>query len=80
MDPNEEHGYRATLSDYKDKLRGQDFILPDPFTLNAGWVGEDVGKQFWRTVNTYDITQLLQVTSPIELCNRLMNEYKQGKA
>ena len=79
VDPREEHNYRSTLEDYREKLRGP-VVLPDPYTLDAGWIDENDGKPFWPTVNAYDISQLLQMTSPVDLCNRLMNEYKQGKA
>ena len=54
-------------------------ILPDPFTLDDGWLGEE-GRENWPSLYFSDIADLLSITTPTELYHRLCNEYKQGKA
>ena len=80
VNPSEEHALRQNLLDYKEKLRINDTVLPDPYNLEEGWMNEGTGKQFWPSLYFSDISDLLQMTTPSELYHRVCNEYKQGKA
>ena len=58
-------------------------ILPDPSTLQNGWVGERNGMTEWPPILLSDITLYIMKDHPgndISLQKRLLNEYKEGKA
>ncbi|KAI0216057.1 hypothetical protein LSAT2_031891 [Lamellibrachia satsuma] len=40
-----EHKLRSNLTDYKDKIRINGNVIPDPFSLKVGWLEEVGGKQ-----------------------------------
>jgi hypothetical protein len=79
VDPDEEHEFRRNLDDYKAKLVVENDVLPDPFTLDSGWMDEG-SKVCWPSVYFQDIVDLLRLSTASELYHRLLNEYKQGKA
>lgn len=55
-------------------------VLPDPFTLDTGWLNEEAGISRWPHLYFMDIAQYLETKMTTELHHRLLNEYKQGKA
>ena len=58
-------------------------ILPDPSTLQNGWVGERNGMTDWPPILLSDITLYIMKDHPgndISLQKCLLNEYKDGKA
>ena len=71
---------RKNLKEYKDKLHlGNDVTLPDPYDIRTGWLNEEA-MNFWPTINFCDISNYLKLKTPTELHDRLINEYKEGKA
>ena len=79
VDPSEEHALRSNLEDYKKRLQVGPSVLPDPFSLDEGWLGESE-RVNWPSLYFCDIAEFLKMTTPKELYHRLCNEYKQGKA
>ena len=79
VDHEQEHKERLNLYDYKSRLIVQGQVLPDPFTLEDGWLGE-VSMTQWPSLYFVDIVNYLKIKTATELYNRLCNEYKQGKA
>jgi len=80
VDRGEEHAMRANLAEYKNKMRIDEYILPDPFTLEDGWLNEEDGMQYWPNVFVQDIQDFLQIKTPKEMFIRLKKDYKEGKA
>ncbi|KAL5006729.1 hypothetical protein ScPMuIL_015535 [Solemya velum] len=80
VDQNSELTERRLLEDYKRKLIVEKEIIPDPFSLDSGWISEGQGITKWPSVYFMDIANYLQSKTPAELIHRLMNEYKEGKA
>ncbi len=80
VSPQKEHEVRSKLKDYQDKLRSDCEILPDPFSLDDGWISETETMKCWPSLYLVDISDYLKLKSPSDLCNRLINEYKQEKA
>ena len=70
---------QQNLEEYRGKLTINGTIIPDPFTLKSGWLNEK-GMQFWPPVILEDISEYLKMKNCDELKNRLINEYKEGKA
>ncbi|KAK3108167.1 hypothetical protein FSP39_002441, partial [Pinctada imbricata] len=67
--------------EYRAKLRllnGE--IIPDPFTLEDGWLGETTGLPSWPSLYIMDIATFLNCRGPSDIVHRVMNEYKEGKA
>ena len=54
--------------------------MPDPMALENGWLDEGQGVTSWPSLYFEDIAAFLRMKTPIELQQRLMCEYKQGKA
>ncbi|XP_066023281.1 uncharacterized protein [Pocillopora verrucosa] len=57
--------------------------LPDPLGLKDGWIDEKDGLTSWPPIFLSDITKYLMADHPgkdIKLHERVMNEYKEGKA
>ena len=79
IDASEERRLHSSLEEYKVKLRCGSKILPDPFTLNEGWIDEE-GKSVWPSLYFTDIADYFKSKMTIGLHNRLCNEFKQGKA
>lgn len=87
VDQDKEDHQRRLLEFYKEKLvlasrfhTSGPVVIPDPFTLQDGWLGESEGMRYWPPVNIWDIAKYLNMKCSTELINRLMNEYKEGKA
>ncbi|KAH3817459.1 hypothetical protein DPMN_118996 [Dreissena polymorpha] len=69
------------LQEYKKKLILSDGdVIPDPFTLTTGWKGEKSGISMWPSIYITDISAYLNYSTPQDVINRLLNEYKEGKA
>lgn len=78
IDPTKEQAQRSNLEEYRAKLKIEDVVLPDPFTIN-GWLDESAMCR-WPKLYFTDISEYLRLKTPQELYYRLCNEYKQGKA
>ncbi|PIK60998.1 hypothetical protein BSL78_02049 [Apostichopus japonicus] len=67
-------------TDYSAILNVENEVLPDPFKdLENGWEGEDSVRK-WPPCMYFDIAQYLSNIDNVELCQRLMSDYKEGKA
>ena len=80
VDVSKEMIERQNLSEYREKLRlATDGGIPDPFTLTTGWLDESA-MSFWPSVGFIDLCDYMRLKTTAELSNRLINEYKEGKA
>ena len=43
VDPEKEHIERTVLQEYKQKLKIQENIIPDPTDLKSGWINDKNG-------------------------------------
>ena len=43
------------ITEYKSKLKMNDFPIPDPFKIPHGWMEEDEGMTFWSMLSYPDI-------------------------
>ena len=66
-------------TEYDSKLKVDDIIIPDPYTLTEGWVDEKYGMKFWPMVLYPDIFNYLMFF-PSELGSKDLNDYKNSKA
>ena len=66
-------------TDYKNKLKINDFPIPDPFKMPHGWMEEGEGMAFWPMLQYPDIFNLLRFY-PSELGSKDLSEYKNSKA
>lgn len=48
--------------------------------MGNGWIGEKDGMTLWPSIYIIDISDYLKTNSRTELTQRLVNEYKEGKA
>lgn len=67
----------SRAKDYKSSLAVGDSHLPDPFSLDKGWVGEMEGMKLWPPTMYADICNHLGVQ---RMDKRLLQDYKEGKA
>ena len=66
--------------DYEQKLNmEEEGIIPDPFRLDSGWLGEEEGMKYWPVALYPDIFAFLQF-HPSGLANRDLSDYKTSKA
>ena len=80
VDAKRETVERQSLIDYTSKLAlTPTFTIPDPFTISDGWLNESNMSE-WPAIHMHDITEFLRLKTPAEIYERVMNEYKQGKA
>ena len=77
-DPMKEQKVRENHEEYKSKLCLWGHVLPDPFTLEDGWTGED-NMDVWTSLYFVDTAHYLREMTPSELQETLCSEYKQGK-
>lgn len=80
VDPDKEHTMRQALVEYKTKLVVEGKVLPDPLGITDGWLDEGQGMEKWPCLYFDDMATYLRMKTPQELCHRLLNEYKEGKA
>ncbi|XP_076076008.1 uncharacterized protein LOC143046832 [Mytilus galloprovincialis] len=79
LTPAEERKLKA--DQYCDKLKAPKGIVPDPLIdLTSGWVTESKGVSMWPPTMYYDIATFLQKKEDKSLSDRLMKDYKEGKA
>ena len=74
---------RTLLEEYKKKLVLTNATLPDPFSLNNGWLSETKGNGLihWPSIHIMDIDKYLQIINySSDLMTKLKSEYKEGKA
>ena len=69
----------ALITDYKNKLKIEDFTIPDPFKIPHGWMEEDEGRAFWPMLSYSDIFNFLMFY-PSELGSKDLSDYKNSKA
>lgn len=80
-DMDAEHKERCLDKEYKAKLILDGTVSPDPFSIKSGWIGETAnGLSKWPSLYFHDIAEYLKSKSSGNLMNRLVNEYKEGKA
>ena len=75
-----EQQQKRLLAEYKAKLVVEGVNLEDPFETQTGWTGEKAGLTKWPSVYFIDISRYLNGKNPQDLMERLLNEYKVGKA
>ena len=63
---------------YEDLLRLDDETLPDPNTL-TNWMSEVNSLTQWPSTMAFDIGEYLRSIDNIDLQQRLMSDYKDGK-
>ena len=63
--------------EYKDKLLGNGYAIPDPFCLE-GWLSEDDGIYLWPSILYPDICNYLAF-NPAELASKDLSDYKNQK-
>lgn len=67
------------MSGYDVGRLNESDVLPDPFSLSDGWLGEQAMSQ-WPALAITDIAEYLKERATAELYSKLLNEYKLGKA
>ena len=67
------------ITDYKNKLKIDDFPIPDPFKIPHGWMKEDEGMALWPMLSYPDIFNLLMFYTS-ELGSKNLSDHKNSKA
>ena len=67
------------ITDYKSKLKIDDFPIRDPFKILHGWIEEDEGTTFWPMLSCPDIFNFL-IFYLSELDSKDLSDYKNSKA
>ena len=62
------------ITDYKNKLKIDNFPIPDPFKIPHGWMKEDKGMAFWPMLSYSDIFNFLMFY-PSELGIKDLSDY-----
>ena len=62
------------ITDYKNKLKIDNFPIPDPFKIPHGWMEEDKGMAFWPMLSYSDIFNFLMFY-PSELGSKDLSHY-----
>lgn len=77
-----EQAERRLLHEYKSKLTVDGETYPDPSTFEEGWESDKTGCFHWPSIYICDISDYLKKTAAnnMDLINRLVNNYKEGKA
>ena len=81
VDATVEERHRVTLEQYRNKLKTETHVVPDPVSLKSGWIGESIpDKKKWSSLYYMDIAKYLKENSLSDcLLHRLNCEYKEGK-
>ena len=61
------------ISDYKNKLKIDNFPIPDSFKIPHGWMEEDEGMAFWPVLSYPDTFNFLMFC-PSELCKTVVTK------
>ena len=77
-----EERHCVTLAQNRNKLKTETHVVPDPFSLKSGWIGESIpGMKKWPSLYYMDIAKYLKDNILSDcLLHRLNCEYKEGKA
>ena len=67
------------ITDYKNKLKTDDFPISDPFKISRGWMEEDEGMALWPMLSYPDMFNFL-LFFPSELGSKDLSYYKNSKA
>ena len=67
------------ITDYKSKLKIDDFPIPDPFKIPHGWMEEDEGMAFWPMLS-YPVIFNLLMFYPSEIGSKNLSDHKNSKA
>ena len=67
------------ITDYKSKLKIDDFLIPDPFKIPHGWMEEDEGMAFWPMLS-YPVIFNLVMFYPSEIGSKNLSDHKNSKA
>ena len=67
------------MEEYKDKLKVDGDVIPDPMAQKTGWIGEENGVSKWPSIFYNDNVNCLKILEP-DFINRLVRDYKLGKA
>jgi hypothetical protein len=61
------------------RITGEETVrIPDPLTMDAGWMTESSGVQHWPPCTYVNISEYLVETDQRALLSRLGNDYKEG--
>ncbi|XP_052820515.1 uncharacterized protein LOC128246371 [Mya arenaria] len=80
VNENAELAEKRLLQEYKKKLVLDGDVVPDPFSISSGWKGEKAAVNTWPSIYITDIATYLGCSTTKDVMNRLLNEYKVGKA
>ena len=83
IDKEAETRSRCLMKEYTSKLIIEGAVIPDPFSLNDGWLSETkgTGLQHWPSIYIMEIEDYLKsINNKSDLLCRLRSEYKEGKA
>ena len=77
-----EERHRAILAQYRNKVKTETHVVPDPFSLKSGWIEESIpGMKKWPSLYYMNIAKFLKENSLSDcLLHGLNCEYKEGKA
>ena len=51
VDITVEERHRTALTQYRNKLKIEPHVVPDPFSLKSGWIGESIpGMKKWPSL------------------------------
>lgn len=78
VDKEEEKLQKA--QDYRALLHVDQVLIPDPMTLETGWLGEESAQHLWPPCMIADIQEFLISKEERSLGKRLLSDYKEGKA
>jgi hypothetical protein len=80
VDSSAEEAELRLCTEYTAKLKAGGTVIPDPFTVNKNqWKGEKDRRSLWPSIYISDIALYINGTSPKNIVNELLNEYKVGK-
>jgi hypothetical protein len=78
--PSAQEKQRLKQKQYQDLLLVQGKKMPDPFDLQRGWEKEEDALDHWPPTMMFDIAKYLLQLKQTSLANRLLGDYKEGKA
>ena len=80
VDITVEERHRVTLAQYRNKLKTETHVVPDPFFLKSGWIEKSIpGMKKWPSLYYMDITKYVKDNSLSDcLLYRLYCEYNEA--
>ena len=67
------------ITDYKNKLKIGDILIPDPFKIPHGWMEKNEGMIFWSMLSYPDTFSFL-VFYPSELGSKKLSDHRNSEA